>query len=274
MRLFLMHTMKLLAIMLLFSSCASLSGMGVGRVKRYTIESDRLPASFDRAQIAFISDLHYPSLFTAKRLQKLVRKVRKLSPDVLMMGGDYTACEDSLDALFSPFSSLEIPCGTYAVAGNHDKRRAAAVAASMERAGITLLADSCVLLAKDGGQLCVAGVGNSMKVEEGALAMLSALPDSLFTILLAHAPDFAQDARVAVDLVLSGHTHGGQVSLFRLYTPVKNTKYGTRFLTGLNRTDKGVPVITTNGVGTSRRKLRFCAPSEIVLVRLRKSPQK
>ena len=274
MRLFLMHTMKLLAFLLLFSSCASFSGMGVGRVKRYTIDSDRLPASFDGAQIAFISDLHYPSLFTAERLQKLVRKVRKLSPDALVMGGDYTPGEEYLDTLFSPFSSLEIPCGIYAVAGNHDKRRKAAVAASMERAGIIFLADSCGLLTKNGEQLCVAGVGNSMAVEDGALAMLSALPDSLFTILLAHAPDFAQDAQVAVDLVLSGHTHGGQVSLFRLYTPVKNTKYGTRFLTGLNRTSKGVPVITTNGVGTSRRKLRFCAPSEIVLVRLRKSRRK
>ena len=274
MRLFLMHTMKLLAILLLFSSCASFSGMGVGRLKRYTIESDRLPVSFDGAQIAFISDLHYPSLFTAKRLQKLVRKVRKLSPDVLVMGGDYTACEEYLDTLFSPFSSLEIPCGAYAVAGNHDRRRVAAVAASMERAGITFLADDCRLLTRNGGQVCVAGVGNSMKVEDGALAMLSALPDSLFTILITHAPDFAQDAQVAVDVVLAGHTHGGQVSLFRLYTPVKNTKYGTRFLTGLNRTSGGVPVITTNGVGTSRRKLRFCAPSEIVLVRLRKSARK
>ena len=87
-------------------------------------------------------------------------------------------------------------------------------------------------------------------------------------------PDFAQDVRIACDLVLSGHTHGGQVSLLRLCTPVKNSKYGMRFLRGLNRTDEGVPVITTNGVGTSRRKVRFCVPSEVVVVTLRRASQK
>ena len=59
------------AFVLLISSCATLSGNGVGRIKHYTIESDRLPASFDGFTAAFLSDLHFPSKFTPKRLQKV-----------------------------------------------------------------------------------------------------------------------------------------------------------------------------------------------------------
>jgi predicted MPP superfamily phosphohydrolase len=88
-------------------------------------------------------------------------------------------------------------------------------------------------------------------------------------ILLAHDPECRWNLRkYKWDLLLSGHTHGGQVSLFGIYTPFKNSAYGSRFLRGRNRTTGGVDVITTNGVGTSRRKVRFCVPSEIVVVTL------
>ena len=73
-----------------------------------------------------------------------------------------------------------------------------------------------------------------------------------------------------MSLALSGHTHGGQVTLLGLYVPVKKSRYGNRFLSGLNYTDENVPVVTSNGLGTSRRKIRFCAPSDIVFVTLRR----
>jgi predicted MPP superfamily phosphohydrolase len=95
------------------------------------------------------------------------------------------------------------------------------------------------------------------------------LDDSDFLIFLSHTPDFVERHSITADLAFAGHTHGGQVSLFGLYTPVKNTCYGRRFLRGMNRTTNGTAVITTNGVGTSRRKVRFCVPSEIVVVTLK-----
>lgn len=274
MRSFLKMITMTAAFVLLFSSCASLSGMGVGRVKRYTVQSDRLPCGFDGLKIAFLSDLHYPSLFTPKRLGKLVAKLRETAPDVLLFGGDYVPSEVYLDTLFSSFSSIETTFGKFAVMGNHDFVRSSAVAAAMASADIRLLADEREFLVREGDSLCLAGVYNPFKLNEGTELFLSSLPDSLFTIVLSHTPDFAQDVRIACDLVLSGHTHGGQVSLLRLCTPVKNSKYGMRFLRGLNRTDEGVPVITTNGVGTSRRKVRFCVPSEVVVVTLRRASQK
>jgi predicted MPP superfamily phosphohydrolase len=92
-----------------------------------------------------------------------------------------------------------------------------------------------------------------------------------FTILLTHTPDYVEDADVSgVDLALAGHTHGGQVTLFGLYAPITASKYGMRFRTGLRRSSHGVPIIISSGLGTSRRNIRFCAPTDIVVVTLRR----
>lgn len=257
------------AIVLLISSCATLSGYGVGRVKHYTIVSDRLPASFDGLRVAFLSDLHFPSKFTPKRLHKLVARLHKEPPDVLLFGGDYAPSGSYAQQLFSSFSSLKTPYGKYAVPGNHDYRLLDTLSAAMKSAGVHLLADDVAFLNNAGDTLAVVGINNPFKPSLLAKELAGNVCEEFFTILLAHTPDFAQDVDACCDVALSGHTHGGQVSLFGLYTPVKNTKYGTRFLRGRNHTVNGVPVITTNGVGTSRRKVRFWVPSELVIVTLR-----
>ncbi|MBR2416746.1 MAG: metallophosphoesterase [Bacteroidaceae bacterium] len=254
------------AFVLLISSCATLSGNGVGRIKHYTIESDRLPASFDGFTAAFLSDLHFPSKFTPKRLQKVVAALSHLAPDAIFMGGDYVPSPQYAQLLFSSFSSVETACGKYAVLGNHDYRLRDSVAVAMERSGVRLLADEVSYLQRGGDSIAVVGVYNPFKPSAAVRQLATGVQGDCFTIILSHTPDFAQDTRVPCELVLAGHTHGGQVSLLGLYTPVKNTKYGARFLRGLNSTTDGVPVITTNGVGTSRRKLRFCVPSEIVVI--------
>lgn len=252
---------------LLFVSCASLSSSGVGRIKRYDIAGD-VPASFDGATVAFISDIHYPSKFTRKRLSKMVCKLCSLSPDILLLGGDYVTSNDYLAELFDSLSGVRTTYGTFAVLGNHERSRAQLVDSVAKLYGIRLLNDEAVAVGS-GDTIYIAGVRNSFLVEE-TCSPSDAVADKGFTILVAHTPDYAQDVSAVADVVLSGHTHGGQVTLFGLYTPVKNTHYGTRFLRGKNYTDSGVPVITTNGVGTSRRKIRFGVPSEIVVLRLRR----
>lgn len=257
------------AFLLLISSCATLSGSGVGRVKRYVVESEKLPPSFDGVTVAFLSDLHFPSKFTPKRLRKVVARLQKISPDILLFGGDYAPSAEHVKELFSSFSSVKTEHGAYAVPGNHDYRLRDTLAVAMERAGVRLLCDEAVcLVGGDGDSIAVVGVCNSFNPSDSIQERIAMLNDSLFTLVVSHTPDFAQDTSVACDLVLAGHTHGGQVSLLGLYTPVKNSKYGSRFLRGLNETTAGVPVITTTGVGTSRRKVRFCVPSEIVLLTL------
>ena len=98
---------------------------------------------------------------------------------------------------------------------------------------------------------------------------LSNVAPSLPTILLSHQPKIVSEIKhEKIDLILSGHTHGGQVTLFGLYAPVIPSAYGQRFRSGLRHTTAGIPVIITNGIGTSRKSVRLFAPSEVVLIRL------
>lgn len=267
---FLRQFVILAAAMLLISSCATLSPNGVGRVKRYTFAEESVPKELDEYKIAFISDLHYPSLFNNKRLGKLVHRLQKESPDILLLGGDYVTDSDSIDVLFKSLSAVKTPLGTYAVLGNHDKRNEALIRHTMDKYSICLLDGwARYMLFDAGGELSIAGVYDSF-VEDSLFAQyMERVAHSEFVILLTHNPDFVERNSITADLAFAGHTHGGQVSLFGLYTPVKNTRYGRRFLRGRNRTTNGVTMITTNGVGTSRRKVRFCVPSEIVVVTLK-----
>ncbi len=257
-----------LLLSLLFESCATLSRyQGVGRIRRYDICDARLPQEFDGFTIAFLSDTHYPSKFTRKRLANVVRAINDLSPDALMLGGDYVTADVCADELFEALGGCNVPGGKYAVLGNHDFKRADALRESMQRNGIKLLVDAADTLRVGGSQIYLFGVCDYNG--KAQLSWLQQHADAGFTVLLVHTPDYAQDAAVEnVSLTLSGHTHGGQVTLLGLYAPETNSRYGRRFLSGLNFTDNGVPVVTSNGLGTSRKKIRFCAPSDIVFVTL------
>lgn len=258
-----------LLILLLLSSCATLSRYpGVGRIRRYDICDARLPQSFDGFRVAFLSDTHYPSKFTRKRLANVARALADLSPDVLLLGGDYVASDVYADELFESLGACVAPYGKYAVLGNHDIKCADVLQQSMLHNGIKLLADVADTLRIDGSQIFLCGIKEYESYARKEWLQQHA--DSGFTILLVHAPDYAQDVSVKnVSLSISGHTHGGQVTLLGLYVPVVHSRYGKRFLSGLNFTDESVPVITSNGLGTSRKKIRFCAPSDIIFVTLR-----
>ena len=263
------NAMLFLLTALLLSSCASLSQNGVGRVKHYSFAHEDVPAGFDGYKIAFISDTHYPSLFSHKRLGKLVRRLKREDADVLLLGGDYVTSDDYMNELFDSLSTVKPVDGVYAVLGNHEKRYEEMAVQAMDDYGVVLLADSVVPLSREDDVIYLVGIYDSFDYNPLAVQPVEFVDDEAFVVMLCHTPDYAEQSSTTADIVLSGHTHGGQVSLFGLYTPVKNTQYGNSFLRGMNRTTSGASVITTNGVGTSRRKVRFCVPSEIVLVTLK-----
>ena len=257
-----------LFLLLLLNSCATFSRYkGIGRVRRYTIVDSRLSYEFDSFKIAFISDTHYPSKFTAKRLKSVVRALNDFSPDLLLLGGDYVTSVFFADELFMTLGGCEVPFGKYAVFGNHDFRVSEELANLMKDNGIELLSDAADTIRADSSVMYLCGIRDYKTSELPSWVKRHA--KSGFTIVLVHTPDYAQETQMDnVALVFSGHTHGGQVTLFGLLVPETNSKYGKRFLSGLNFTDKNIPVITSNGLGTSRKKIRFCAPSDIVFVTL------
>ncbi len=258
---------------ILFSSCASLAKFpGVGRIKEYEFRSDQVPAAFDGFRIVFASDFHYKSKFKEKQLRNAVRAMNSVSPDLLLMGGDYQESCDVVPELFAELSRVKAPYGKIGVLGNNDYERCRdEIIQAMRRYGIKLLEHRNDTIYKDGQQLIISGVRNPFDLaNNGVSPTLSLSPDD-FVILLTHTPDYVEDTDVSnTDLALAGHTHGGQVTFLRLITPATGSKYGRRFLSGMKRNSRGIPVIITNGLGTSRKNIRFCAPSEVVLIVLRR----
>jgi uncharacterized protein len=246
-------------------------------IKGYTYASPDVPEAFDGARIVLLTDLHRGFFFTQKRLEGIVSKVNGLDPDLVALGGDYVYGSKHYEKqAFDAFAKLKAPLGVYAVLGNHDYAEPEDLvydpAPTLEAAatvGIPVLDNKGVWIEKGGQRFRLAGVSDLTKgtpVAENAVAGTE--PDDL-VVLLSHEPDFAEymwpgDA----DLVLSGHTHGGQVTFFGLWAPL----YGSRFglLSGMYPiASQKTTVIVSNGVGTIFPPLRFFARPQIVVVTLK-----
>mgnify|MGYP001026224886 FL=1 len=263
----------LLTSILFLTSCASLSHYpGIGRTRKYTFEHPQVPQAFDGFRIAFVSDIHYPSKFKRKHLHNLVRALRDLQPDLLLLGGDYQEGCEYVEELFTELGRVHPPYGTAGVLGNNDYERCTEqIRECMKRHQIRVLEHRNDTVWRDSSFIIVSGVRNPFDLKANGISPTLALHDSDFVILLTHTPDYVEDVPVPhTDLALAGHTHGGQVSFFRLWTPQTGSKYGSRLLTGRRTDSHGLPVIITNGLGTSRLPVRFCSPSEIVEITLKR----
>lgn len=267
----------LLATIFTLSSCASLSRYpGVGRIRRYTISSPQVPAAFDGFRMAFASDFHLESKYKERHLQNTVRALQDERPDLLLLGGDYQEGCQYVEPLFSALGQVAPPYGTYAVLGNNDYERCTdEIRHAMRENGIRLLEHMLDTLTREGQHLILAGVANGFDLKRYATSPTAQLREEDYVVLITHTPDYTEDTDIAhTDLALAGHTHGGQVTLLGLIVPETGSKYGRRFLTGLNYNTRGIPVITSNGLGTSRKNIRTGARSDVVVVTLRKAETK
>lgn len=260
---------------LALTSCATASFSkykGVGRIKRYEIYSEQVPDSFNGFRIAFASDFHYESRFDAKRLHGAIRALQAADADVLLLGGDYRGREGGdMEELFSALAQVKTRFGTYAVMGNHERGESdTLVRRAMAYTGVRLLEHKTDTLWKGNEYILICGIRNPFDLKRNGVSPTLALRAEDFVVMLVHTPDYVEDTDVSnTDLALAGHTHGGQVSLFRRWSPAHLSKYGNRFLTGLKHNSQGIPLIITNGLGTSRKDIRLFTPSEVVVVELK-----
>ena len=142
---------------------------------------------------------------------------------------------------------------------------------AMQYTGVHLLEHRVDTLRKGDAYILLCGIRNPFDLKTNGVSPTLKLNPEDFVLMLTHTPDYVEDVDVSnTDLALAGHTHGGQVSLFKKWTPAHFSKYGNRFLTGLRHNSRGIPVIITNGLGTSRRDIRLFTPSEVVLIVLHK----
>jgi len=246
----------------------------ISRVVKFDFYQHDIPQAFDSCRIAFISDTHYKSLFDEKGLPSLTRLLRELKPDILMMGGDYQEGCEYVEELFDSIAAVKPKMGIYGVLGNNDYERCTdQIRLSMIHHGMHLLEQRCDTVVLNGSRIILAGIENSTASDSVTVSRIGICPTrSLhfddFVILLTHTPDYAEEYDITnTDLVLAGHTHGGQVLILGR-APKVPSRYGERFLTGLKHNSAGVPMIITNGIGTSQVRVRIGAHAEVVLITL------
>ena len=203
----------------------------------------------------------------------LLKALQAADADLLLLGGDYRGRNGgNLSELFDVLYQVCVPYGTYGVMGNHENNaNYEIVRQEMERTGIRLLEHQVDTLWKGNQYILLCGIRNPFDLTKNGISPTLSLQAEDYVIMLTHTPDYVEDVDVSnTDLALAGHTHGGQISFFGRYTPAHFSKYGSRFLSGLKYNSAGIPVIITNGIGTSRKDIRLFTPSEIVLVILHK----
>lgn len=224
--------------------------------KEITIESNKIPAEFDGKRIVFLTDIHYGPFFNKERLDNLVNQTNQLHPDIILLGGDYvTNTPSDVGPAFSSLSKLKAPLGVYGVLGNNDPE--SSTIQTMKNSGITYIGNSAVWVGNSTSRIRIGGVGDMDTDVPNQLPTLNGVTPQDFVILVSHKPDyFEKVSKSKIDLQLSGHTHGGQITLFGLWAPLINSKYGQKYVTGEIVSGNNTLIIS-NGIGMVWAPVRF-----------------
>jgi len=234
-----------------------------------------LPAAWDGVRIALLADTHAGPMVDLDYLRRVVARANEADPDITVLAGDVVSAADAVtDELAAVLGELTAPEGKFAVLGNHDYwTDPAGVCNCLTAAGFAVLTNAHHLLDRDGQPLCIAGVDDFHSGRPDLAAALAHLPDRAADaprVLLAHNPDFAErlTGSPRVDLMLSGHTHGGQMKIPfgpRPKLPIRHRKYAAGLVRGPH-----CPVYVSVGLGTVGIRARFNCRPELAIVTLRK----
>ena len=240
-------------------------------VSGVTLTVPNLPAAFKGKTIAFLADLHHGPYVPLSYVRHAVDMTNALKPDLIALGGDYPHRGlQYIAPCINELSRLHAPLGVYAVLGNHDHYDYGQpqVSAALRAARIPELTNRGLWIEADGARLWLCGVDDYWWGTQNLPAALSETTMQDAVILLSHNPDYVEEIHDArVGLVLSGHTHGGQVNLPIIGPPVVPSIYGQKYVQGLVQ-GPVTQVFVTRGIGTITPPVRlFCKP-EIVLVTL------
>ena len=244
------------------------------RLNRVELPVPNLPPAFWGTTVVYISDTHHGPHVPLSYVRDVVSVANATRPDLVLLGGDYVSqnlkfVAPGVEAL----GGLRASLGRFAVLGNHDVWQGAPdTREALAGAGIVDVTNHGVWIEKKGARLRIAGVGDYWTEEQDIRSALGDATERDASILLSHNPDFAEeidDRRVG--LVLSGHTHGGQVSLPFWGAPWAPTRYGSKYLQGLAQAPS-CRVFVSRGAGTSGPPVRFDCRPEVVHITLRPEP--
>jgi predicted MPP superfamily phosphohydrolase len=240
-------------------------------VNRYRVAVPHLPKVFSGFTIVQLSDLHYGPLVPMTVIRRVVRQSNSLRKDIVVCTGDYVHehhATDQIDKVWPTMAQLEAERGVFSVLGNHDHWADTDRSLYwLDRAGQNLR-HRAVPIEKNGERIWLAGAGDLWEDHRSVDRLLQDVPRDACRIVLAHNPDTADTPSTErVDLLIAGHTHGGQVRIPFLgapVLPVRNKAYSS----GLKTSPRGTRVFISKGVGWSVYPIRFNCPPEIAVLEL------
>ncbi len=250
----------------LLASVYGFINAGVTRITRINVELPRLPDPWKGKTAVWLSDTHLGQVRNHGFAQHIATEIKHLHPDIVFIGGDlYDGLAVDLDKVIEPFSKISAPYGTYFITGNHEEfSDNTPYLQAVRRAGIHVLHNEKIDL--DGLQIIGVGYRDSRREEDfKTILRKMGIDPRQQSILLKHAPLHLEVAREQrISLQLSGHTHQGQVFLFRWIASkvYQGYAYGLKWFGDLL-------VYTSSGAGTWGPPMRVDTIPEIVVIKFR-----
>lgn len=236
----------------------------------------KLPREFHGFRIAQLSDIHHSPFLSEAEIAAAVRQANELRADLIALTGDYVShSPDYIAGCARALGQLRAPLGVFAVLGNHDHwTDGTAVATAFTEKGIRVLDNENLRIERDAAYIRLVGIDDLTVGRDDLQKALADTAPEETRVLLSHNPRIIREAaRAGIELVLSGHTHGGQIN-WRLLTGREDRKVrrwlqrpSRRFMRGHTQLG-GTQLYVNRGLGTVVVPLRYGCPPEITLLEL------
>lgn len=251
-------------------------------VEERPVQVANLHPNLKGMRIVFVSDIHQGPFFSQSRVVNLINTINGLSPDLVLLGGDYAQDSDGAIQFFRDAPAIQARLGVFGVVGNHDRTEPESnfsqLVAEMTKYGCLPLTNNVARVKAGQAYAYIAGVDDFYNGFPDVAGVAAQVSREDFVIFVGHSPDLLSAAFAAksrendnhwFDLALFGHTHGGQVALFgQPLIPNLRPEIGLRYLSGW-REENRASILISNGVGTSNFPVRLFAVPQIHLITLR-----
>lgn len=227
-------------------------------------------------KIAVFSDTHFSESYGIEDFQKVMDSIGANKPDILLFSGDLidnlSLYDGEISQISDALASIKAPLGKFAIFGNHDYGGGAEkeYADILNAGGFTVLKNQYVGL--DDYKISIIGIDDFM-LGYGDISKATWARSDYYNILLCHEPDIADSIlETNIDLMVSGHTHGGQIQVPG-FTEKYLPPYGENYVKGLFEfnNNRGTKLYVNPGLGTTQIPLRFLCSPEITYITLSKS---
>lgn len=265
---------SLISSVIAYGTFVSVSSISIVNQK---ISSTKINDDMNDLKIAFISDIHYNHFMNKERLTKMIERINAFKPDILLFGGDlfddptlYPINENVTKELAECLSQLQADYGKFAVLGETDHHESVLpiVEDLLFQADFELLKNQNIQLTKEGAStIYLIGIDSLVGGNPDVEMSLQEVDTNAFTIVLTHAPDLiSQLPSNGIDLVLAGHSHGGQIAL--PFIGALNKKEGALSYSKGEYWINQTQLIVSNGMGTTNTDIRIFADPQCHILRL------